>query len=272
MSAPLWALNPRFPALLCPVCGAALKAGEGRLACKNGHAYDIARQGYVNLAPGKGAFYTGALFESRRAVFARGFYKELAARVDQLARRFIRRENPVLLDAGCGEGYYTGAVLPGAPCAKIGLDLSREAVRMASSAYPGALFAVADLTRIPLPAHSVDCVLDILTPADYGEFSRVLRRSGVVIKAVPGEGYLRQLRALKGVAARADASAADYFTGRMRLLGRERVTYTLPVTPEEAALFFGMTPLTSHMDAALVDLSAVKEMTIDMELLAGAKQ
>jgi 23S rRNA (guanine745-N1)-methyltransferase len=37
--------------LACPYCGAGLARDRGSLRCGTGHAFDIARQGYVSLLP-----------------------------------------------------------------------------------------------------------------------------------------------------------------------------------------------------------------------------
>jgi len=262
--------------LLCPVCGKRLLADEQSLHCVQGHTFDIARQGYVNLLPGKGAFYPLELFRNRREVFDRGFYAPLLERMEQLILRHVKSENPVLLDAGCGEGYYAGNLLKDRPCVKVAFDISREAVQLGAQRYGDVTFIVADLKRIPLPSHSVDCVLDVLTPADYSEFTRVLKKSGCVIKAIPGEHYLQQLRALAQDQLRSGPYESDrvkdYFALHMQCVQHERVTCTLPVTQEEARAFARMTPMLQRVDVEALDLSGVKEITVDMELLVGKKK
>ena len=37
--------------LACPLDGKRLQQDDSSLVCENGHSYDIARQGYVNLLP-----------------------------------------------------------------------------------------------------------------------------------------------------------------------------------------------------------------------------
>jgi len=37
--------------LACPIDGKRLESREKQLVCENGHVFDVARQGYVNLLP-----------------------------------------------------------------------------------------------------------------------------------------------------------------------------------------------------------------------------
>lgn len=262
--------------LLCPVCEKHLTAENDSLRCANGHCFDVSRHGYVNLLPGKGAFYPLELFRNRRAIFDDGFYAPLLQRMEELLRRYVKNDRPFLLDAGCGEGYYAGNILKGVDCPRVAFDICREAVQLGAQRYDDVTFIVADLKRIPLPNHSVDCILDVLTPADYSEFSRVLKKSGRLIKAYPGENYLRELRELARDQLRSgpydSERVADYFEDHMQLVRRERVTYTLPVTQAQAHAFARMTPMLQRVDVEALDLSGVKEITIDMELLVGRKK
>ena len=42
-----------LPYLCCPHCGPAWPSPVAAVRCASGHAFDVARQGYVNLLPGK---------------------------------------------------------------------------------------------------------------------------------------------------------------------------------------------------------------------------
>ena len=103
----------------------------------------------------------------------------------------------------------------------------------------------------------------------------MLKKSGRLIKAYPGENYLRELRSLAQDQLRSgpydSERVADYFEDHMQLVRRERVTYTLPVTQTQAHAFARMTPMLQRVDVDALDLSGVKEITIDMELLVGKK-
>ena len=138
-------LAPLAPRMRCPQCGGALMLnGAQSLVCANRHTFDLSARGYVNLAPGhdqQAEKYTAALFDSRARVFADGFYAHVA---DVLASAVSIRLSaahsvpaatpaPLVLDVGCGEGYYARALAARLPAATVaGVDLSRDAVLAAA--------------------------------------------------------------------------------------------------------------------------------------------
>ncbi|MGN0774019.1 MAG: putative RNA methyltransferase [Candidatus Ventricola sp.] len=260
--------------LRCPLCGGALLKKDNSLVCERRHTYDIARQGYVNFVPGqKELFYKKELFEHRAKVFEAGVYAPVVGRLTEAIDRYAPGENPVLLDAGCGEGYYAKAVCPGRRMTRIGFDLSRDAVRLAARGQKNAAFFVADLKRIPMRDHTADVLLDVFTPANYAEFGRVLAPGGVVMKLAPRSGYLRQLRELAGAqlrhAAYDDSDVERYAHEKMDVLHQEAITYTLDVSPETAQHLARMTPMLAGVDVDGLDLSGVSQITIDETLYIG---
>ena len=260
--------------LRCPLCGGAFSRKENSFVCDKRHTYDIARQGYVNFVPGqKEMFYKKELFESRAKVFEAGVYAPVVERLSEAIRRYVQTENAVLLDAGCGEGYYTKAVCPERELTRIGFDLSKDAVKLAAKGPKTASFFAADLKHIPLRDHSVDVLLDIFTPANYSEFARVLAPGGFVMKLAPRSGYLRELRALAGDRLRHqeyDGSDVErYAHEKMDIAEQEVITYTLDVAQETAYHLARMTPMLAGVDVDALDLSGITQITIDETLYIG---
>ena len=268
-------MNSEIVTLLrCPICHSALSKQGNSLVCEKRHCYDIARQGHVNFVPNqKDSFYTKELFESRAAAVAAGVFEPVIAALEEAIARFVPGECPVLLDAGCGEGYYTKRVCPQRAMTRIGFDLSKEAVRLAARGQAEAAFFAADLKNIPMADHSVNVLLDVFTPANYAEFARVLAPGGVVMKLAPRSGYLRQLReAAAQHLRRSEYDGGDverYVHERMDVLEQRAITYTLPVTPQLAEHLAKMTPMLAGVEIAALDLSAVTEITIDETLYVG---
>lgn len=265
----------------CPVCGKFLKmSGDGRLCCKKNHSFDVTQKGYVNFAAaGELPGYDKALFVNRRAIFSQGFYDPLAQAVAGLIREHTgdRSGEAVVLDAGCGEGFYT-AFLSRQPELQgklrlIGVDLCRDAIAMAPQYNVRAGWCVADLVQLPLAAQSVDILLDILTPANYREFGRLLKKDGILIKVIPARDYLAEIRdAVKAGLQQKEYSnqaVVDYSKEHIHLLKRQEVCYRRPVTPEQAAAFFRMTPLTGHIRPEGLPGGGIKQITIHMEILVG---
>ena len=261
--------------LRCPLCGGAFSRKENSYICEKRHTYDIARQGYVNFVPGqKEMFYKKELFESRAKVFEAGVYAPVVARLSEAIDQYVSKEKPVLLDAGCGEGYYTKAVCPGREMTRIGFDLSKDAVKLAARGPKTAAFFAADLKNIPMQDHSVDVLLDIFTPANYAEFARVLAPGGLVMKLAPRSGYLKELRALAGDQLRHQeydgGDVERYVHEKMNVIAQEAITYTIPVTQETAYHLARMTPMLAGIDVDALDLSGITQITIDETLYIGS--
>ena len=98
----------------CPVCGGALDREERRYVCPSGHGFDLAKEGYVNLLPAN-RMHSKTPGDDKEMAAARtrfldgGWYRPLRDMLCKLVDRY-GGEAPALLDAGCGEGYYTAAL------------------------------------------------------------------------------------------------------------------------------------------------------------------
>lgn len=253
--------------LRCPVCHNPLARTGNSLVCAERHTYDVARQGYVNLlrhSP-ENLYEDAALFAARRAVYTVGFFDGVA---DALHTAL---PEGVVLDAGCGEGSMLHRMLAGGGREGIGMDIAKPAVRMAAGSYKEATWCVADLCDIPLADASVDAVVNMLTPANYGEFHRLLRADGRLLKVVPNAGHLAEIRAVAGHAAYTHTLEAslEVFGRQFDVLSQQRVRYVVPCDTQLAAQVFTMTPMTVHdtPQGALPE-----SVTVDVTLLVGGKR
>ncbi|MBE5787151.1 MAG: methyltransferase domain-containing protein [Clostridiales bacterium] len=266
-------------ALICPLCHKALKQqANGSLQCVKKHCFDVSRRGYVNFAPGKGAQkYSKELFECRRAIFQDGFYDPVVKELGKILLQRAKKPRARILDAGCGDGYYARALSAQFPnrLDMYAFDLSRDAVDLAARGENKVKWMVADLTNIPVKNGGMDGVMDIFTPANYAEFSRVLIPGGLLLKVIPGEEYLIQLRKAAADQLRnasySNERVTDYFEKHFALIDRKRITHTLPVNEEQKRHFARMTPMMFGVDTDALDLSAMQEMTIDVEILVGRR-
>lgn len=247
------------PYFVCPICCGALFLREKSLCCDARHTFDVARQGYVNLLARQtsGLYGDQALFMARRAVYEAGFFHPV-----MYAIREMTQGGGVMLDAGCGEGSLLYGVLkPGQ--AGIGLDIAKRAVAMAAGRYKGIHWCVGDLCAMPLRDASVDTLLNVLTPANYHEFARVLKRSGTFVKVTPNPGHLAEIRELVGKAA---PSAEAEFPSHLRLVDRRTVRYTVPCDTELYACIYAMTPLTANIPR---EGAAPRSVTVDVTIQSG---
>lgn len=259
----------RLDGLACPVCGKALdRAGEG-FACGAGHRVDVNRKGCLNFLPSRNdTCYDSALFDARRRVFAAGCYRGVAEAIARLLPSGPQR----LLDAGCGDGWYLNALLTTheAWCGA-GVDISRDAIAQATDWPCAAVWCVGDLRRLPFRAGAFTAVLDILTPASYDEFRRVLSPDGLLIKAYPGSEYLRELRAARGLPPYEEGKVDAYLRERTRVVGEARVTQTCPVDAGLWRDFVWMTPLNQDLSEAEKDALAARPgpcVTVDLHIAA----
>lgn len=263
-----------LPFLRCPLCGGGFEKKDASLVCAKRHTFDVARQGSVNFVPAqKESFYKKELFESRAKVFEAGVYRPVVDVLTQAIGRHVTKETPVLLDAGCGEGYYTKAVCPGKEMVRMGFDLSKEAVRLAAKGPKSAFFFAADLKNIPIADHSCDVLLDIFTPANYAEFARVLAPGGLVFKLAPRAGYLKELRQAASHLLRHSeydgGQVESYAKEKMDVVEQREITYTLDVSPETVHHLARMTPMLAGVDVDSLDLSGISRITIDETLYIG---
>ncbi len=268
--------------LCCPLCGTAVRLQEpGSLVCSTGHCFDLSAKGYVNFVPNhRETFYDKALFESRRMVFAQGWYEPVLAAMGAAIGR-ARVDHPLcVLDAGCGEGYYAAGLmaLPGLAgrCRMFGMDIAKDAVAMACRRDSAPCWMAADLSHIPMRSGAVDVLLNILSPANYGEFSRVLSEGGILIKVVPGARYLSEVRACVGgrlaSGDSAGSQAAEHLLSHMHLIERTEVCRTFPVPSDLRTHLLRMTPMTQGVDLTQADVKGLTEITIHLELLIAGKK
>lgn len=259
-----------FPALRCPVCGQVLaRTGDG-LACARGHTRDVNRKGYVHLLNRPHpTYYDQALFEARRQVFEAGCYLPVLDAVAELLPDGPQR----VLDAGCGEGYYLAGLLSRHPDWQgAGVDISKEAIEKATDWPCHALWCVGDLGRLPFADGAFTAVLDVLTPANYGEFRRVLAPEGRLVKVYPGEEYLRELREARGIAPYRDAEVGEYLSIHCRVDARRRVHARIPVTPALWRAFVWMTPLNQDLTEQEKEALAARpaaQVTLDLHVAVG---
>src|SRR5699024_12567928 len=77
-----------------------------------------------------------------------------------------------ILDVGCREGFYARQIQQRKERNIFAFDLSRESIQIASKKdkRKAVNWFVTDLSKIPLKDGSMDCILDIFSPAHYKEF------------------------------------------------------------------------------------------------------
>ena len=269
-------LAPLLPHLRCPACHQGFILRETSLVCPLGHCFDLSSRGYVNLAPNHdqaGDKYDAALFDSRRAALDFGVYAPAIQAVADALRERFGDSAFSLADVGCGEGYYAREIARTFPSSTVvGLDLSRAAVRAAAREPGRAHWLVADLKRMPLSDGFADVVLDVLTPADYAAFRRLLKPGGVLVKLIPGGDHLREIRAAVRQHLRAgdsydNARVMEHLQSNAHVLRRDTIRQTLAIPPSLREAVLRMTPMTFSVPPEALERIALSELTVHMEML-----
>ena len=188
---------------ICPKCGEKLVLSERSYRCANGHCYDLSSAGYVNLLmSGKSGIHGDSkeMLTCRRSFLSGGYYYPIILRLTQLiTERYPEKRALTLLDAGCGEGYYTDALRAmleqnGYSVSIFGIDVSKDGVMMAAKRYKGCNFAVASVNALPFPAESFDVVISLFAPIAESEFGRILKGDGMLITVSPSPKHLYGLK------------------------------------------------------------------------------
>jgi 23S rRNA (guanine745-N1)-methyltransferase len=175
----------------------ALARKERRMLCPQGHAFDVARSGYINLLQpqerrSKQPGDTVAAVTGRRRLHDRGVSAPL---LQAIAETIAPSPTEVVLDAGCGDGFYLGSLAAQTGFDAHGIDISIPAIDAAARRYPQCEWVVANADRmVPYADHSFTIVLSITARMNAPEFRRVLRDDGRLLVAVPAPEDLIELR------------------------------------------------------------------------------
>lgn len=265
-------------ALQCPVCGKALLPQHredgriGSLYCNGArrHCYDISRAGHVHLAPRhSGGGDAKEAVAARSRFLGAGYYAIALEELIALVKTHVGKG--LIVDAGCGEGYYTGGVAGAlAPVAQLcGFDLSRDAVQTAAKAAGRAnlpaFYAVASVFELPLRDGCADGVINIFAPCAEEEYCRVLKDGGTLIVVGAGERHLLGLKRAIYDEVYVNEARADLPVG-MTLIEQKTVEGEITVTgAEQIAALFSMTPYYWRTPrAAAQKLQTIEQLTTEV--------
>ena len=263
-------------AFACPICQENLTLLETSLKCCNRHSFDLAKFGYVNLAPQikQSANYDKENFQNRQQILESGFYQAILDAVSDLLAS--SKTTTTILDIGCGEGFYSRKLQEShSEKTFYAFDISKDSVQIAAKSEPNwaVNWFVGDLARLPIKDASMDILLDIFSPANYGEFRRVLSKDGILIKVIPTKNHLKEIRQkVQDQLTNKDYSNQDiknHFQEHFTILSSQTASLTKTITAEQLQALLSMTPLLFHVDQSKIDWSQLTEITIEAEILVG---
>ena len=253
-----------YDSLFCPICRLPLTLESKSLKCQSGHSFDIAKSGYVNLLkPGKKnnakAGDSKEMIDARSSFFESEAYSKIRDMICSIA---LELNSSFIVDAGCGEGYYTNGLAMCMPKSRvIGFDMSKFGCEHASkiakrAGNTNALFSVSSIFDMPLENGCADLIINMFAPVAENEFHRVLKDGGYLVVVASGKEHLDGLkRVLYDEVYLNDAEqiSAEGFT----LIERRNLKYEAEISGNEIIkALFTMTPYyhrTSLSDKAKLD-------------------
>ena len=237
--------------LICPVCKTRLKRNSFGYSCKKGHRFDRAAQGYVNLLTARhsGSGDDKGMVRARTDFLSKGYYRPLAERVAETAVKLTEgAETPVIIDCGCGEGYYTNILAEKLPRAEVcGCDLSVSAVRHGASEaaarkLTNVTFFAASSFELPFADRSADLIVSIFSPVAAEEFGRVLKKGGRLVIVSPSPIHLYGLKSVLYDEPYLN-KPNEYGLKSFAPAGEERLEYKITLgSRKEIADLYAMTP------------------------------
>ena len=260
----------------CPFCQQALFLSENSLKCKNKHSFDLAKLGYVNLAPQvkQSKDYDKSNFQNRKLILEAGFYQPILKKLLEILSSLPQHDN--LLDIGCGEGYYARNLQAQLPDKHIyAFDLSKESIQLAAKSDHSLTvnWFVGDLAHIPIQDTSMDMILDIFSPANYQEFQRVLRKNGLLIKVIPSSQHLQEIRSIVAEQLTntnySNHKIIEHFEEAFTITNSYDVAATFSLIENDKAALLHMTPLLFNIDIDKIDWSPLTDITIAAKILVG---
>lgn len=226
----------------CPKCKQELRCEGSMYRCGEGHTYDIARKGYTNLflSNRKLSGDNKDMVLARTNFLSNGYYQPLQQRLCEILRKI---DPATIVDAGCGEGYYTNACKLALPnCEVYGFDVSKFALQQAAKAKHNVHYAVASVKELPLKDACCDVILSVFAPIYIEENNRILKEKGFFIKVEPAPKHLYELKQILYQEVYDNESEAQVYQG-MKLIHEEILDYTCDLQSQsDIQALFQMTP------------------------------
>ena len=231
--------------VICPLCEKPLSREAKNWHCENGHTFDVARQGYVNLLtvqqkhslnPGD----TREMVLARRQFLEAGYYLPIGETLKRLVSEHCPHAQNVL-DVGCGEGYYLSHLshIPH----RYGIDISKDAVRYAAGRYKDCTWLTATASHLPFAEGSFHVLLSMFALTMAEEYARVLSPGGIFLQVLAGAQHLTALKNIIYPTIREKEKEADPTLEGFTLLHKETLEFDFSLhSAEQIQALLSMTP------------------------------
>ncbi|WDV47998.1 methyltransferase domain-containing protein [Clostridiaceae bacterium M8S5] len=275
---------------LCPICGENMIITMNKsLICVNKHTFDLSKYGYINLTlNSKNTKYSKDMFKAKKAIHNIGIFDKMLSKVVDLIKTYYLNnytgERVNILDLGCGEGSHLASIInrlaekSNRKILGVGVDIEKEAIKIASKGYQNAIWCVADLAKSPFKKRTFDIITNIFSPSNYKQFNRILKDDGVLIKVVPEKDYLKQLRSVfynkTDKQNYSNDKVINHFAKNFNIIHKTNINYSLKIGNDDLKNLIHMTPLAWGVDSDKIKYIINKkldECTIDLCIIIGKK-
>lgn len=229
----------------CPICTLKLTFQHSTYRCDNNHCFDQAKEGYVNLLPvqqkhSKQPGDNKAMVNARRDFLSQGYYQPLVSELLRLQQQYGKADANIL-DAGCGEGYYTHQHVS-ATNQVYGVDIAKEAIKKAAKKYKDLQFCVATLSHLPFSGEYFDWIISVYAPILEQEFTRILANQGYLVTVTPGKRHLFELKEIIYHSAKEHDDQKEVIES-LTLINEQQLTYPMILsTADDLLNLLSMTP------------------------------
>lgn len=270
-------LENNIDKFICPICqkNLFLKKEQKSLVCEENHTFDISKKGSIQLVNKfVKSDYDEELFNSRSFMMNSGLFAGVFKKIIENIG-----DKEFVVDAGSGEGSALIDIVKSTNATAVGFDLASEGIFSSTRGLSEEklLFAVSNLANIPLKNQSVDTIVNLLSPASYDEFQRILKPTGQLLKIIPNSNYLIEIR--KFAAQRQDhiketydnKDVLDNLKKQVADIEIENINYEFLLNSSELKKnMFAMTPLTWSLPVSVKQefiKSDIESITVDLQLL-----
>jgi len=255
----------------CPLCQQALILADKTYRCENNHSFDQAKQGYVNLLPvqfkhSKAPGDNKEMVLARRAFLDKGFYQPLVNKMLELYQKYAEPTTP-LLDAGCGEGFYTHQHKTTSN-EVYGVDIAKETIKIAAKSYKYCHFSVGTLSQLSFADGYFGWLVSVYAPILETELTRILKVDGYLLTVTPAEQHLFELKQLiYRQANEHDVSKSPI--NNLSLIEEHKLSYPLNFDNSDDVLnLLAMTPFAFKASKELIaQIKAMTEFTCQADFI-----
>ena len=243
----------------CPICKLPLYQLSNSLKCDNGHNFDFAKEGYINLLKlnNKKSILPGDnkdMISSRRLFLDSGHFDKVILEIIKIIEHYKPNHTKNILDLGCGEGYYTSFFQKEFNEIKFyGLDISKYAIKLAAKKHKKPVFFVASSKDIPLQEKSIDAIIKICAPMFVDEISKILKEEHIIVSVSPGNNHLIEIRNLLYKSIRNNTEKLNKIVD-VDLIHTKEVKLDMSLNRKELQNLINMTPFKWKMNNKLEKL------------------